>query len=94
MRKKQKQTQIGKIDASIVDNIDNIGQAIEVAKKVDEAQRAFPIEIFDNNNEEEDLRMTIKYGLAPWFQEYFGISVYPDGKVSYKKTNPSRRDNH
>lgn len=96
MRKKSKRTQTGKLEDSVLDNVDDIGQAIEVAKKIDDARRDFPIEIFDERNDEDDLHMAIKYSLAPWLQEYFGISVLPDVKLNVKVsyTNPSRRDSH
>jgi hypothetical protein len=90
MTKKGKRTQTGKIEDAVMDNVNDIGQAIEVVKRIDDARKDFPLEVFDSRNEEE-----VKYSLAPWLQEYFGISIFPvEVKVSYKNSNPSRRDNH
>jgi CRISPR/Cas system-associated exonuclease Cas4 (RecB family) len=95
MTKKGKRTQTGKIEDAVMDNVNDIGQAIEVVKRIDDARKDFPLEVFDSRNEEEDYQMALKYSLAPWLQEYFGISIFPvEVKVSYKNSNPSRRDNH
>jgi isocitrate dehydrogenase kinase/phosphatase len=96
MKNKKKATKkatiiTGEIEASVLDNVTDSGEAIEVAKKIDSARRAFPLEIFSENKEGEDLRNIIKYNLGPWLQQYFGDFKF-NVTVKYKELNPSRRD--
>jgi hypothetical protein len=81
----------GEIATCIYENVNDIQEVCNASEALNKVSEEFPIEIFDERNDEEDMRMIIKYSLAPWLGKYFGAG-YVKGKRK-KQLNPTRRDN-